>query len=74
MAVSFFFICEGVCNVILTVGRLASGSQDKTIKLWNISTNSCESTLFGHIKRVSSIIQLFDNRLASASWDHSIKI
>ena len=28
--------------------RLASGSRDKTIRIWNISTGECESVLRGH--------------------------
>ena len=33
-------------------GRLASGSSDKTIKIWNIETRACERTLEGHTQGV----------------------
>ena len=35
--------------------RIASGSDDKTVKLWNTNTGQCESTLIGHIGSVLSV-------------------
>ena len=33
---------------VLPGNKLASGSNDKTIKIWNIATGKCEQTLLGH--------------------------
>lgn len=54
---------------------IASASQDNTIKLWNLDTNTCETTLTGHTNWVTTI-QLFKpdpKVLISASYDHNIK-
>jgi WD40 repeat protein len=39
---------------VLGDGRLASGSRDGTIKLWNPQTQRCEATLEGHTRAVSA--------------------
>jgi WD40 repeat protein len=53
---------------------LASGSNDHTIKLWNISTGKCLRTLTGHWHYVYPLVALPDGNLASASGDGTIKI
>jgi WD40 repeat protein len=70
---------EGHANLIfslieLKAGRLASGSCDKTIKLWDTTTGNCLATLIGHADWVHSLIELRDGRLASASRDKIIKL
>ena len=55
-------------------GRLASGSDDCTIKIWNTQIAACERTLEGHSGDVSSVACLGEGRLASGSWDKTIKI
>jgi hypothetical protein len=66
---------DQVYSVIqLLDGRLASGSNDKTIKIWNINSETCARTLSGHDGYVSGLIQLSDGRLASGSDDKTIKI
>jgi F-box/WD-40 domain protein 7 len=52
---------------------LVSGSYDKTVKIWNIRTAACRSTLRGHDDWVSAI-QISGSRVVSGSWDASIKI
>jgi hypothetical protein len=52
--------------------RLASGSWDQTIRIWNLATGKNEATLQGHTQQVNAIAQLPDHRIASASADGSI--
>ncbi|MEH2181823.1 WD40 repeat domain-containing protein [Nostoc sp.] len=53
---------------------LASGSDDKTIKLWNPTTGVLLRTLTGHRERIKSILITSDNQtLISTSFDNTIK-
>ncbi|KAH7634864.1 hypothetical protein B0T09DRAFT_276202 [Sordaria sp. MPI-SDFR-AT-0083] len=55
--------------------RLASGSYDHTIKIWDPASGSCLQTLEGHSHSVNSVAFSPDGqRLASGSYDHTIKI
>ena len=52
---------------------LASGSADKTIKLWNLETGKEIRTLKEHEDSVSSVSFSPDGKtLASGSWDETI--
>lgn len=54
---------------------LASGHDDKTIKLWNLNTHKLISTLMGHSQAVKSIaFSPKENILATASDDKTIKL
>ncbi|TRU90123.1 MAG: protein kinase [Microcystis novacekii Mn_MB_F_20050700_S1D] len=54
---------------------LASGSVDKTIKIWEVATGKQLRTLTGHSDSVRSVVYSPDGRyLASGSWDDTIKI
>jgi hypothetical protein len=57
-------------------GRLlASGSADKTIKLWRVADGSLVRTLTGHTIPVTSVSFSPDGRLlASGSWDGTIRL
>src|SRR5882724_7512154 len=53
---------------------LASGSKDKTIKLWEVATGRGLRTLAGHSDEVRSLGFSMDGRtLASGSMDNTIK-
>ncbi|MGK7877393.1 MAG: toll/interleukin-1 receptor domain-containing protein, partial [Xenococcaceae cyanobacterium] len=54
---------------------LATGSDDKTIKLWNVETGREIRTLFGHDDSVRSVSFSPDGKtLASGSYDKTIKL
>ncbi|WP_334311588.1 hypothetical protein [Microcystis aeruginosa] len=54
---------------------LASGSQDNTIKIWEVATGKELRTLTGHFEAVFSVVYSPDGRyLASGSGDNTIKI
>ncbi len=54
---------------------LASGSQDRTIRIWSISSGELIRTLEGHTRGINSIALSPDGQiLASASDDTTIKL
>jgi hypothetical protein len=82
-AAKFMGICEQtltghsndvLCVVQLADGRVVSGSEDKTLKVWNVNTGVCEMTLEGHRDGVSCLIQLADGRVVSGSDDSTLKV
>lgn len=61
------------CLTQLSNDYIISGSQDNLIKIWN--NNSHISDLTGHTRSVRSICQIGNtNYIATASFDHTIKI
>jgi WD40 repeat protein len=55
--------------------RLASASDDRTVKICDASSGACLQTLEGHSNYVSSVAFSHDStRLASASDDRTVKI
>jgi WD40 repeat protein len=54
---------------------LASGSADRTLKLWNPDSRVPRYTLSGHSSLIDAVAFSPDGRtLASGSWDHTIKM
>ncbi|KAF2476795.1 WD40 repeat-like protein [Lindgomyces ingoldianus] len=55
--------------------RLASGSGDHTVKIWDVSSGKCLSTLEGRSSHITSVAFSHDStRLASGSRDDTVKI
>ena len=72
---------EGHTDIVWSVAfspngqTLASGSQDRTIRLWNLNNGNLKRTLTGHRDAVNSIAFSPDGRtLASGSWDGTIRL
>ena len=57
-------------------GYIASGSNDKSIKIWKKKGNQfvLDQTITGHKDSVQTLINLNDEEIASGSQDRSIKI
>ena len=62
------------CLCALSRNILASGSGDKTIKIWNIEDRSIMSTLSGHTKEVSALCNVKEGVFMSGSRDKSLII
>ncbi|KAG7110413.1 Vegetative incompatibility protein HET-E-1 like [Verticillium longisporum] len=54
--------------------RLASASEDGTVKIWDVATGTCLQTLEGHNGCIMSAAFIADDRLASASQDGMIQL
>jgi WD40 repeat protein len=63
---------EALC--MLPDGRLASGSCDNTIRLWDPATGAETAHLGGHTGWVKTLCVLADGRLASGAWDHTVRL
>jgi WD40 repeat protein len=59
---------------VLGDGRLASGSDDTTIRLWDPASGACEWVFQGHQSWVRALAVLGDGRLASGSGDNNIRL
>ena len=62
------------CLCAISNKILASGSWDKTIKIWNIEDRSIMSTLYGHTGRVYALCYVKEGVFVSGSDDRSLII
>ena len=60
--------------VYLPNGNLISCTQDKTIKVWDLTGGECMKKLKGHSDWVLCLLLLINGQLASGSEDNTIKI
>jgi WD40 repeat protein len=55
--------------------KVASGCDDKTIRIWDAETGECERVLEGHTDDISSVVFSHDSKkVASGSDDETIRI
>lgn len=53
----------------------ASGSDDQTVKIWDLETGACRATLEGYSDQVQSVAITPDGkRILSASFDNSVRV
>lgn len=57
----------------LKSGHLVSGSNDNTIKIWDVIKKECICTLKDHYLFVNALLELRDGRLVSAAFDDSVR-
>ena len=62
------------CLCAMLKNILASGSRDKTIKIWNIENRSIMSTLSGHTEAINALCHVNEGILVSGSDDYSLII
>jgi len=53
---------------------LASGSADRTARLWDVGTRKWVATLVGHTDVVTALVVLAGGKLASGSHDKSVRL
>ena len=65
---------SSVTAVTLDETRLASGSIDKTIRIWDIKTGTQTQMMKGHSRGVWSLNFFTQNLLISGSYDGTIRV
>jgi COMPASS component SWD3 len=61
-------------RIQISADLLASSSNDKTVRIWNSTNNTCKFTLTGHTDSVKGLKQITPSILASGSYDTTIKL
>jgi WD40 repeat protein len=55
--------------------RLVTGSDDKTVRVWDLDTGACLRTLKGHLDSVRSVALHADGlRVVTGSWDKTVRV
>ncbi|CAE7485465.1 unnamed protein product [Symbiodinium sp. CCMP2592] len=62
------------CLCLMSDDVLASGSEDKTVRLWNLHSKEALQVLSGHTNDVQGLARLNDTQLASASKDKTVRL
>jgi len=62
------------CIAPLGAGVLASGSFCKVLRLWDVGTGLCLCTIEAHTAGVKAVVRLSSCRLATGSYDRSVKV
>ena len=65
---------DWVYTLVIFNRKIISGSEDKTIKIWDSKTGECEMTLSGHTNGVRALAILDNQYIVSGSIDKTIKI
>ena len=58
------------CIILFDENKLISGSEDKTIKIWDIKKRVCTSTITGNYERIESLLKINNNTLAAGSQNN----
>ena len=73
--------CEGHSDEVTGVvfspdgSQLASGSGDRTVRVWDVQTSQCQYTLEGHSGNIVSVVFSPDgSQLASGSRDRTVRV
>jgi WD40 repeat protein len=68
------FLSKSVLCIAVEKNIIATGSLDRTIKIWNLEDGKLKQTLNGHFRGVWSLAFLTKYLLCSGSYDSTIKI
>lgn len=72
-ALAFSFLLLHYLEIFVAMHRVASGSRDSSVKLWNIRSGHCVHHLTGHLAAVRCV-QYNGRIVVSGSYDFSILI
>ena len=61
-----------MCLIQINKNKLASGSIDRHVKIWDVITGNCLITLIGHSDSVQSLFKINENKIASCSLNYII--
>ena len=70
----YFIFTHSVTCVTLDKTRLASGSIDKTIRIWDIKTGEQTHIMKGHNRGVWCLNFFTQNLLISGSYDGTVRV
>jgi APAF-1 helical domain/WD domain, G-beta repeat len=64
---------EVTALAVLPDGRVVSGSQDQTLRVWDVDSGASR-VLEGHTDQVTALAVLPDGRVVSGSCDHTLRV